>query len=92
MKHLALAFFATSLFFSATAAPEPPQPTKPPRTVSVSGSAVGYIQPDAILWTVFRESSGKNIIEAKEANEAQIKTLLDACSKKGYRAPTFHSA
>lgn len=83
MKHLALAFLATSLFFSATAAPEPPQPTKPPRTVSVSGSAVGYIQPDAILWTVFRESSGKNIIEAKEANEAQIKTLLDACSKKG---------
>ena len=83
MKQLALALFVTSIFFSATAAPEASQPVRKPRTVSVSGSAVGYIQPDAILWTVVCDSSGNNLIETKEDNEAQVKTLLDACAKKG---------
>jgi uncharacterized protein YggE len=54
-----------------------------PRTISVSGSAIGYIQPDAILWTVTRESTGKTLFAAKEANEQEIKLLLDACTKKG---------
>lgn len=87
MRTTVLSLCITSLFFSATAAPVAPLPAPKPRTVSVSGSAVGYLQPDAILWTVVRESSGKNLIEAKEANETQIKTLLDACAKKGIQGP-----
>ena len=84
MKHL-LPLFMCALFCSALlAAPEAPQAEKKAsRTISVSGCAIGYIQPDAVLWTVSPQATGKTLAEAREACEQQVKALLDGCSKKG---------
>lgn len=83
MRHIAATLLATACLNGAQAAPEAASAPSKPRTISVSGCAVGYIQPDAILWTVEREAYGKNLQAAKSASEDQVKTLLEACAKKG---------
>jgi uncharacterized protein YggE len=55
----------------------------PLRTISVSGSAVGYIPADTILWNVTLLTSGKDVVEAKAASDEQVKGLTDACAKRG---------
>ena len=83
MRRIVVLLFAVGLFACAYAAPDAAAVPPKPRTISVSGCAIGYVQPDAVLWTVAREAKGKNLLGAKTANEEQVKTLLDACAKKG---------
>lgn len=79
-----LTFFVCGvLLLDLHAAPDAGQVQPKPRTISVSGCATGYIQPDAILWTVVSIATGKNMLGAKEVSEQQVKVLLDGCAKKG---------
>ncbi len=69
------------------AAPDSAPTDKPIRTVSVSGCAIGYIQPDTVLWTLTPQANAKLLAEAREACEKQVKVLLDRCAKKGIQGP-----
>ena len=71
--------FTTSL--AAWAASEPQQP--PPRTISVSGSSVGYIPKDTILWDITFRSAGRDLLDAKAASDQRLKDLLEVCAAQG---------
>lgn len=86
MRQILVSLAFAALILTAHAAPEATAPQPKSRTISVSGCAVGFIQPDAVLWTVTRECSGKSIAEAKDSCEQQIKILLDGLAKKGIQS------
>ncbi|OGV84499.1 MAG: hypothetical protein A2340_00590 [Lentisphaerae bacterium RIFOXYB12_FULL_60_10] len=58
--------------------------TQPPlRTISVSGSAVGHVPADTILWNVTLLTADKTVVEAKVSSDGQVKGLVDACTRLG---------
>lgn len=57
--------------------------TPPPRTVTVTGRAVGYLPMDTIIWTISLETTGKDVTDVKKASDQQVKTVTDACKAKG---------
>jgi uncharacterized protein YggE len=81
MRCLSVLLTVLALAVTGTGATEEKQP--PPRTVSVSGSAVGYVPADTILWNVTLQTAGKDVVEAKAASDEQVKGLTDACAKRG---------
>ena len=83
MRWITILLIAVGSFACAQAAPEATAVPPKPRTISVSGCAIGYVQPDAVLWTIVCEAKGKNLLGAKTVSEEQVKTLIDACAKKG---------
>lgn len=84
MKHTLPLILCTALAASLNAATEKSQPAPAaPKTISVSGCAIGYFQPDAILWTLSPQANGKTLAETREACEKQVKVLLDGCAKRG---------
>lgn len=88
MKRMLPLVLCATFCSSLTAAPDAAKAEKRDiRTLSVSGCAVGYIQPDAVLWTVTPQASGKTLAEAREACDLQVKNLLDGCAKKGVQGP-----
>jgi uncharacterized protein YggE len=57
--------------------------TPPPRTVTVTGRAVGYLPMDTVIWTISLETTGKDVTDVKKASDQQVKTVTDACKAKG---------
>jgi len=83
MKRLVVALMigALSVSVSVKAATEEKKPAA--RTVSVSGTAVGYIPADTILWNVTLQTAGKDVVEAKASSDEQVRGLTEACAKRG---------
>jgi uncharacterized protein YggE len=71
------------LAFALPCASAPEVAGSPPRTVSVSGTAVAHVPVDTVVWTITMDSSGKDLREAKEASDRQVKSLLATCEQKG---------
>lgn len=84
MKHLVAVFMVLSVVVIGVAATEAQQPLS--RTIAVSGTAVGYIPIDTVLWNVTLQAAGKDVVEAKASSDEQVKGLADACALKGVQA------
>jgi uncharacterized protein YggE len=80
MKQAGLTLMVLLAALAAKAAPEGQTP--PPRTISVSGSAVGYVPQDTILWDITLQTAGKEVVDAKASSDDQVKELTSACLKK----------
>lgn len=52
-------------------------------TVSVTGTAVGWIPNDVVIWTLTMEATDKDILRAKEKSEERVKTLTELFRQKG---------
>lgn len=63
--------------------PAPQRSPIPPRTITVTGKAVGYIPADTVIWTITLESTGKDVSDVKQVSDRLVKTLADACKRLG---------
>jgi len=63
------------------AATEAQQPA--PRTISVTGTAVGFVPADAIIWNITLKSTGTELSEVKALSDKQVKWIVDELTKKG---------
>jgi uncharacterized protein len=81
MKRMNLLLLVLAISVTTRAAQEDKQP--PQRMIAVSGSAIGYIPADTVLWDLTLQVSGKDLIETKAASDEQVKLLTEACTKKG---------
>ena len=72
--------------FLGALAPSAQQAPQPPRTITVTGRAVGYIPKDTVLWTISLESAGKDVATVKQAGDQRLKAVTDACLAKGVQA------
>ena len=67
----------------ARAQAEPASNDVPPRTITTTGEAVVYVVPDEIVINFGGETFNAALREAKDANDAASKKLLDAMRKLG---------
>lgn len=56
-----------------------PEETSSRRTISVSGTAMGYAPPDIVQWSLDLESNGKGLLETKAASDQQVMRILEVC-------------
>ena len=59
------------------------QPVEHPRTVTTAGESVVYVVPDEVIVMLGVETFNPNLDEAKSANDARSKKLLDAIKGMG---------
>lgn len=67
-------------------APATQQAPQPPRTITVTGRAVGYIPKDTVIWTISLECTGKDVPTVKQAADQRLKAVTDICQAKGIQA------
>jgi uncharacterized protein YggE len=72
--------------FLGALAPAAQQAPQPPRTITVTGRAVGYIPKDTVIWTISLESTGKDVPAVKQAADLRLKAVTDICQAKGIQA------
>lgn len=77
-KHLAvlIGLLVSTGAFAADSEP-------PPRTISVSGTAVGYMQADTVLWDIQTEADGDSLASAKTASDASVQKVAEICGRHG---------
>ncbi|MFC1497916.1 SIMPL domain-containing protein [Verrucomicrobiota bacterium] len=53
------------------------------RTISVSGTAVGYAVPDTIIWKIELSTTQEDVLKAKQVSDEQVKVFLKILHEKG---------
>lgn len=88
MKHSLVVSLIVLTIASWSMAAEKQADEKKPlaRTISVSGTAIGHIPADTILWTVTLQTGANDVTEAKVLSDTQVKELVDVCAKKNIPA------
>jgi uncharacterized protein YggE len=61
------------------------------RTVSVTGTAVGYVPIDTVLWTITLEVRDKDFIKAKDLSEQQVRDLVLLLKQTGVQAADINT-
>ena len=72
-KHMSLSFVAMLLMASGTLLADQ---TPPPRSISVTGTAVTKIAPDRVVWQIQLTDFDKDMRKAKQSNDAKVEAVL----------------
>lgn len=77
----ALVFLTACCAFAETA----------PRTISVTGTAVMQVPPDAIVWSVTSTDNDKDLLAAKEQSQAKMAAIMAAVEELGVSSEDVQS-